>query len=122
MITIKSAREIESMAEAGRIRRGDARLVRPVPCPASAHGWDALAEEFIRSHPGARPFVQGSLRLSRFALYLHHSEIVTAFRRAGASSRMATFVSVDCGVCVDGLPADSAITTAVGERVRQRSG
>ena len=60
MITIKSPREIETMAAAGRIVAGTLALVqRHVRPGISTDALDRLAEEFIRSHPGARPSFKG---------------------------------------------------------------
>src|SRR5207245_10717575 len=60
MITIKSAREIETMAAAGRIVAGTLALVAGHVHPGvAAAELDRLAEEFIRSHPGARPSFKG---------------------------------------------------------------
>src|SRR3989454_9463672 len=60
MITIKSAREIETMAAAGRIVAATLALVaRHVHPGVSTAELDRLAEEFIRSHPGARPSFKG---------------------------------------------------------------
>ena len=56
MITIKSAREIDRMAEAGRIVAETLALVGSRAHPGiSTAVLDEIAEEFIRSHAGARP-------------------------------------------------------------------
>src|SRR5438105_14375938 len=60
MITIKSPREIETMAAAGRIVAATLALVqRHVRPGVSTEELDRLAEQFIRSHPGARPSFKG---------------------------------------------------------------
>src|SRR5438093_444128 len=60
MITLKSPREIETMAAAGRIVAGTLALVqRHVRPGVSTEELDRLAEDFIRSHPGARPSLKG---------------------------------------------------------------
>src|SRR2546426_768744 len=60
MITIKSPREIETMAAAGRIVAATLALVaRHVRPGVSTEELDRRAEEFIRSHPGARPSFKG---------------------------------------------------------------
>src|SRR2546428_6609910 len=60
MITIKSPREIEMMAAAGRIVAETLALggrnVRP---DITTDELDQLAESFIRSHPGAQPSFKG---------------------------------------------------------------
>ena len=56
MITIKSPREIETMASAGRILAETLSLISSRVEPGVTTGeLDALAEEFIRSHVGANP-------------------------------------------------------------------
>ena len=60
MITIKSPREVEVMAEAGRILAETLALVASQARPGvSTEDLDAAAEEFIRSHPGATPSFKG---------------------------------------------------------------
>ena len=54
MITLKSAREIDAMARAGRIVAGTLALMRTIVRPGlSTEDLDRAAEEFIRSHEGA---------------------------------------------------------------------
>src|SRR5439155_771024 len=60
MITLKSPREIETRAAAGRIVAETLALVRRHIRPGvSTEELDRLAEDFIRSHPGARPSFKG---------------------------------------------------------------
>ena len=60
MITIKSQREIETMAAAGRIVAETLALVaRTVRPGISTEELDRIAEGFIRSHPGAKPSFKG---------------------------------------------------------------
>src|SRR5260370_4625078 len=60
MITIKSPREIETMARAGRIVADTLALVGQQVRPGvSTEALDRVAEDFIRSHPGARPSFKG---------------------------------------------------------------
>src|SRR3970282_2790331 len=60
MIPIKSPREVETMAAAGRIVAGTLALVAAHVRPGvSTAALDRGAEEFIRSHPGARPSFKG---------------------------------------------------------------
>ena len=54
MIQLKSTREIELMAEGGKILAATRALIRrEVRAGISTLELDAMAEEFIRSHPGA---------------------------------------------------------------------
>jgi methionyl aminopeptidase len=60
MITIKSTREIETMAQAGRILAETLALVTSRVEPGvSTADLDQAAEDFIRSHPGAVPSFKG---------------------------------------------------------------
>ena len=60
MITIKSAREIDTMSRAGRIVGETLALVRSRAVPgASTADLDRVAEAFIRSHAGATPSFKG---------------------------------------------------------------
>ena len=60
MIQLKSAREIDLMAEGGKILGATvAMLRREVKAGMSTMDLDALAESFIRSHPGAVPAFKG---------------------------------------------------------------
>lgn len=116
MITIKSAREIETMAEAGRIVGETLALVgsRALPGVSTAE-LDALAEEFIRGHPGARPSFKGLYDFPASLCTSINQEIVHGIPSRRRVLREGDILSVDCGVCVDGLHADSAITVPVGE-------
>jgi methionyl aminopeptidase len=115
VITIKSAREIESMAEAGRIVAETLALVASRAVPGVSTGeLDELAEEFIRSHPGARPSFKGLYDFPASLCTSINHEIVHGIPSPRRVLREGDIVSVDCGVCIDGLHADSALTTAVG--------
>src|SRR5207244_5405705 len=60
MITIKSSREIETMAGAGRIVAETLALVaRQVRPGVSTEQFDRAAEDFIRYHPVARSSLKG---------------------------------------------------------------
>ena len=60
MIQLKSAREIDVMAEGGRILSATLETVRGHVRPGvSTAELDAIAEEFIRSHEGAVPAFKG---------------------------------------------------------------
>ena len=60
MITIKSLREVEVMAAAGHILANTIDLIESHTKPGVSTGHlDRIAEDFIRSHPGARPSFKG---------------------------------------------------------------
>jgi len=115
MITIKSAREIETMAAAGRMVAATLALVaRHVHPGVSTAELDRLAEEFIRSHPGARPSFKGLYDFPASLCTSINQEIVHGIPSKRRVVREGDILSVDCGVCVEGLHADSALTVPVG--------
>ena len=115
MITIKSAREIDTMAEAGRIVAETLALVGSRAVPGISTGeLDEIAEDFIRSHPGARPSFKGLYDFPASLCTSINQEIVHGIPSRRRMVREGDLLSVDCGVCVDGLHADSALTVAVG--------
>ena len=60
MIQLKSAREIEIMAEGGRILAATIEELRKAVRPGISTGeLDRIAEDFIRSHEGAVPAFKG---------------------------------------------------------------
>ena len=60
MITLKSAREIEIMARAGRIVAGTLALMREIVRPGmTTEDLDVAAEKYIRGHDGAVPSFKG---------------------------------------------------------------
>ncbi|MDH3455926.1 MAG: type I methionyl aminopeptidase [Gemmatimonadota bacterium] len=114
MITIKSAREIETMAEAGRILADTlALVVANVAAGVSTAELDALAEEFIFSHPGARPSFKGLYDFPATLCTSINHEIVHGIPSPDRVLREGDTISIDCGVCLDGLHADSATTAPV---------
>lgn len=116
MITIKSPREIDTMAQAGRIVADTlALLSRSVRPGMSTLDLDNLAEDFIRSHPGARPSFKGLYGFPKTLCTSINEEIVHGIPSAKRVLRDGNIVSIDVGVQLDGLHADSATTVAVGE-------
>lgn len=116
MITIKSPREVETMAAAGRILADTLALVVSHVGPGVSTGaLDRLAEEFIRSHDGARPSFKGLYDFPASLCTSINDEIVHGIPSPSRILEDGDIISIDCGVCLDGLHADSATTTAVGE-------
>jgi methionyl aminopeptidase len=116
MITIKSAREIEIMAAAGRILADALALVASRVEPGvSTLLLDDLAEEFVLSHPGARPSFKGLYDFPKSLCTSINQEIVHGIPSSDRVLEEGDILSVDCGVCLEGLHADSATTIAVGE-------
>lgn len=116
MITIKSAREIETMATAGRIVGATLALVAKHVRPGvSTQELDRLAEEFIRSHPGARPSFKGLYDFPATLCTSINEEVVHGIPSARRVLKEGDLLSVDVGAWTDGLHADSAATFPVGE-------
>lgn len=116
MITIKSAREVEIMAAAGQIVAETLALVGRRAAPGvSTEALDDIAEEFIRSHPGARPSFKGLYDFPKSLCTSINNEIVHGIPSPQRVLTDGDILSVDCGVCIEGLHADSAVTFPIGE-------
>lgn len=116
MITIKSEREAETMAAAGRILAETLATVAAAVRPGVSTGeLDELAEEFIRSHPGALPSFKGLYDFPKSLCTSINDEIVHGIPSRRRVLESGDILSVDCGVSVEGLHADSAVTVPVGE-------
>ena len=114
MIIRKSAAEIEGMARAGELVAETLALCAEVLEPGlSMVELDRIAEEHIRSQGGV-PTSKGykgfpaALCLSPNSMVVHG--IPTAYE-----AQEGDLISVDLGVTLDGLVADSAVTLPVGE-------
>jgi methionyl aminopeptidase len=116
MITIKSPREIETMARAGHIVFETLELMRRAVRPGvSTQDLDAIAEEFIRGHPGARPSFKGLYGFPKTLCTSINEEIVHGIPSSKRVLREGNILSIDVGVQLEGLHADSATTVPVGE-------
>ena len=116
MITLKSAREIDAMARAGRIVAGTLALMRTIVRPGlSTEDLDQAAEEFIRSHEGATPSFKGLYGFPKTLCTSVDTEIVHGIPSRKVVLREGSIVSVDVGVQLEGLHADSATTIPVGK-------
>jgi len=115
MITLKSPREIEVMARAGRIVAGALALMGEIVRPGlSTEDLDAAAESFIRSHDGATPSFKGLYGFPKTLCTSIDTEIVHGIPSTKRVLAEGSIVSVDVGVHLEGLHADSATTLAVG--------
>lgn len=115
MITLKSPREIEIMARAGKIVADTLALMRSIVRPGmSTEDLDAAAEEFIRSHPGATPSFKGLYGFPKTLCTSIDEEIVHGIPSRKAVLREGSIVSVDVGAHLEGLHADAATTIPVG--------
>jgi methionyl aminopeptidase len=116
MITLKSAREIEIMARAGRIVGGTLALMREIVRPGmTTEDLDVAAEEYIRGHDGAVPSFKGLYGFPKTLCTSIDEEIVHGIPSSRRVLAEGSIVSVDVGVQLEGLHADSATTIPVGE-------
>jgi methionyl aminopeptidase len=116
MITIKSSREIETMAAAGRIVAETLALVaRTVRPGISTEELDRMAEGFIRSHPGAKPSFKGLYDFPATLCTSINQEVVHGIPSSKRVLQPGDLLSVDVGVWLNGLHADAAATFPVGK-------
>ena len=116
MVTLKSPREIDTMAKAGAIVAACHELCRQLVKPGiSTEALDREAEKFIRSRPGAKPSFKGLYGFPKSLCISINEEVVHGIPSAKRILREGNIVSIDCGVYLDGFHADSAITVPVGE-------
>jgi methionyl aminopeptidase len=115
MITLKSPREIETMARAGRIVAGVLAMMGELVRPGvTTEALDAAAESYIRSHPGATPSFKGLYGFPKTLCTSIDQEIVHGIPSSKRTLADGSILSVDVGVHLEGLHADSAATFAVG--------
>jgi methionyl aminopeptidase len=115
VISLKSPREVEVMTVAGGIVAETLQLVARHTRPGISTGeLDDLAEDFIRSHPGAVPSFKGLYDFPKSLCTSINEEIVHGIPSRKRVVREGDILSVDCGVYLDGLHADSAVTVPVG--------
>lgn len=115
MITVKSARELDLMARAGRIVGATLALVAERTRPGkSTLDLDVIAEEFIRSHDGATPSFKGLYGFPATLCTSLNEEVVHGIPSRRRVLEEGDILSVDVGVCVGGFHADSALTVPVG--------
>jgi methionyl aminopeptidase len=116
VITVKSPRELNLMARAGRIVGATLALVAArTRAGLSTADLDALAEGFIRSHEGATPSFKGLYGYPATLCTSINDEVVHGIPSRTRVLKDGDIVSVDVGACVGGFHADSAITVPVGE-------
>ncbi|HRP08269.1 MAG TPA: type I methionyl aminopeptidase, partial [Gemmatimonadales bacterium] len=116
MITLKSPREIEVMRRAGRIVHDTLALMAEIVSPGmTTADLDEQAETFIRSHPGAVPSFKGLYDFPASLCISIDQEIVHGIPSRRRVIEAGSIVSIDCGVHLEGLHADSAVTVPVGE-------
>lgn len=115
MIQLKSAREIELMAEGGRILAATIEELRKAVRPGVSTGeLDRVADEFIRSHDGAIPAFKGLYGFTGSICASINHEIVHGIPSPKRVLKDGDIVSLDVGVGYKGYFTDSAVTVAVG--------
>lgn len=116
MISLKSPREIEIMARGGAILAGAlgraAQAVRP---GISTKELDTVVEEFIRSHPGAKPAFKGLYGFPASACISINEEIVHGIPSPKRVLKEGDLVTLDVGVELEKYFTDSAMTVGVGQ-------
>jgi len=115
MIQLKSPREIEVMADGGRILAATIELLRSrVAAGITTLDLDRVAEEFIRSHAGAVPAFKGLYGFPGSICTSINEEIVHGIPSRKRVLRDGDIVSLDVGVGYQGFFTDSATTVPVG--------
>jgi methionyl aminopeptidase len=115
MISLKSPREIEIMARGGAILAATLeRLAAEVRPGITTKALDAVAEEFIRSHEGAKPAFKGLYGFPGSACTSINEEIVHGIPSPKRVLNEGDLVKLDFGVEFERYFTDSAITVPVG--------
>jgi methionyl aminopeptidase len=116
MIQLKSQREIEIMAAGGKILADTVKLMEQSVKPGMTTAQlDAIAEDFIRSHPGAVPSFKGLYNFPASICSSINNEIVHGIPSKKRVLIEGDVVSIDVGVQYEGYHTDSATTVAVGK-------
>jgi methionyl aminopeptidase len=116
VIALKSERELELMAEGGRILAATLAMLRSAVRPGmSTLDLDKLAEDFIRGHPGATPSFKGLYGFPGTLCTSINEEIVHGIPSRKRVLREGDMLKIDVGVRFAGLHTDSATSVAVGE-------
>jgi methionyl aminopeptidase len=115
VIQLKSPREIDAMAQGGRILARTLAELRAVVRPGMTTAeLDLVAEEFIRRHDGAVPAFKGLYGFPGSVCISVNHEIVHGIPSRKRTLQEGDIVSLDVGVKYDGFYTDAAETVAVG--------
>jgi len=116
VISLKSPREIEIMARGGAILAATLeRLSSEVRPGVSTKALDAVAEDFIRSHIGAKPAFKGLYGFPGSVCISINEEIVHGIPSPRRVLKDGDLVKLDFGVEFERYFTDAAITVPVGE-------
>src|SRR5690348_271900 len=109
------------MARGGEILAETVRLLeKSVHVGMTTADLDKIADDFIRSHPGATPAFKGLYNFPASICTSINQEIVHGIPSKKRLIEEGDIVSIDIGVRLDGYYTDSATTVAVG-RVDEES-
>ena len=116
-IHIKSAAELQTMREAGRINAEVLATVKALLKPGvSTAELNAAAEDVLRKHKCISPFKgYGHPPFPTSITTSINRELVHGIPSRNRKLKDGDIVSIDCGTVLDGLVADSAFTAGVGE-------
>jgi methionyl aminopeptidase len=115
VIQLKSAREIDIMAQGGKILGATVQRLRAAVKPGmTTEDLDRIAEEFIRSHEGAVPAFKGLYGFPGSICSSINHEIVHGIPSRKRVLNEGDIISIDVGVGYRGYFTDSATTVAVG--------
>jgi methionyl aminopeptidase len=116
VIQLKSPREIEIMAQGGRILGATIELLASRVVPGISTGeLDQIADEFIRSHEGAVPAFKGLYGFPGSVCLSVNQEIVHGIPSRKRVLREGDIISLDVGVKYNGFYTDAAATVPVGK-------
>lgn len=116
MIHLKTAEEIEKIANAGAIIAALYReLPKQVRPGVSTKELDRFSEAFIRDHDGAEPAFKGLYGFPATLCTSVNYEVVHGIPADKRKLAAGDVISIDCGVKLDGFYADAAVTLPVGE-------
>jgi methionyl aminopeptidase len=115
VIQLKSSREIDLMAQGGKILGATIEMLRGAVKPGITTGeLDRLAEEFIRGHEGAVPAFKGLYGFPGSICASVNQEIVHGIPSKKRVLDEGDIISIDVGVGYKGYFTDSATTVPVG--------
>jgi len=116
VIQLKSARELDLMAQGGKILAATVETLRAAVRPGISTGeLDRIAEDFIRGHEGAVPAFKGLYGFPGSICASVNSEIVHGIPSPKRVLKEGDIISIDVGVGYRGYFTDSATTVPVGE-------
>jgi methionyl aminopeptidase len=115
VIQLKSARELDLMAQGGKILAATIETLRSAVRPGiSTSELDTIAEDFIRGHDGAVPAFKGLYGFPGSICASLNNEIVHGIPSPKRVLKDGDIVSLDVGVGYKGYFTDSATTVPVG--------